>query len=145
MKGQKRESIRENERKYSRSQEGLAGLGLGTLLEGFEEEADHPVHTPQGSINEKDSPSEILLDASTEIAVKKPTLIMKPKEASPTFVKMGSNSAPATPLNFGKLEEKIDQSSPIILGQSFNEDCAAFAMPDPNLTPPQTPGMYIIR
>lgn len=149
MKGQKRESKRETERKYiRRSLEGLAAVTEETNLE---DDGDQNVQTPQGSFNENDAKA----DVSTEMATRKPTLM--PKETSPdfgspgrmkTFVRMGSNSAPATPLHFGKrFDENEEKDSPIILGQSesggvsFNEKCAVFEMPDLDLTPPQTPGM----
>mmetsp|Transcript_32638 Transcript_32638/g.68624 ORF Transcript_32638/g.68624 Transcript_32638/m.68624 type:complete len:1139 (-) Transcript_32638:104-3520(-) len=154
MKGQKRD--RETRWVLRSSVEGLAAVPEIA----FEEDEDGHndiMHTPLGSFNETESPMLALpLDAPDVITpIRKPPLSRK--EVSPdlsaspartkTFLRMGSNSAPPTPIHFGKrFDETEEADSPLSMDAvdesgsvSFNEQYAVFTMPDLDLTPPQTP------
>lgn len=68
---------------------------------------------------------------------------------SKSLLRMGSNSAPATPLHMGRRFDEVDQGdSPLSMdaddtpeggGRVTFKDAAVFKMPDLDLTPPQTP------
>jgi len=152
MKGQKRDP---SSRFKRASLEGLAAVPEIS----FEEEDDHDINEAQSSpmFREQGFPT-LPLDAKatdeTTAALRKPKLEVLTSDllASPgrnkTFVRMGSNSAPATPVHFGKRFDEIEQvDSRLSIDEddaggssvSFNEQ-VAFEMPDiGNLTPPQTP------
>mmetsp|Transcript_22709 Transcript_22709/g.40463 ORF Transcript_22709/g.40463 Transcript_22709/m.40463 type:complete len:1094 (+) Transcript_22709:257-3538(+) len=152
MKGQKRDP---SSRFMRASLEGLAAVPEIT----FEEEDDPDInaaHSPP-MFREQGFPMHPLDATTTDettAALGKPNLevLTSGLLASPgcikTFVRMGSNSAPATPDHFGKRFDEIDQvDSRLSINEvdggdssvSFN-DQVAFEMPDiGNLTPPQTP------
>lgn len=156
MKGQKQESTRG--RRIS--------LAAVPEIPAEDDEVDHHDVTPVGSFNERESPVVLPLNAMGEASVRKPSL--SPKEISPNlplgllplgspsrtssggskgYARMGSNSAPPTPIHYGKRFDEIDQAvgdSPLSLEGderriSFSEQCAVFTMPALDLTPPQTP------
>ncbi|KAL7539661.1 hypothetical protein ACHAXR_009485, partial [Thalassiosira sp. AJA248-18] len=163
MKGQKRD--RDTTRKLRASLEGPSPVlaAVPEICNSEEEDEQHVMHTPLSSFIEKESlivgPLDIASENEIGLPVRKPTLI--PKEVSPDlsargtpspgrkgFVRMGSNSAPATPVHFGKRFDETEQAdSPLSMdaddentgGVSFNEQCAVFTMPDLSYTPPQTP------
>jgi hypothetical protein len=72
-------------------------------------------------------------------------LVGSPKKTS--FLRQGSNSAPATPIHMGRRFDDIDQNSPPLLNMSSTDAPGGvrfapenvFRMPDLDLTPPQTP------
>lgn len=161
MKGQKRDRVTTRMGRPSIT-EGLAAVPEISS----EDDDDHNApllaqSTPLRSFNEMEPLDTTPKNAEIVAApARKPTLI--PKNGSPDlmsaaipspdrkhFVRMGSNSAPATPLHYGKRFDEIDQvaESPHgmdedgenVGGVSFNEQCAVFTVPDLDLTPPQTP------
>mmetsp|Transcript_11866 Transcript_11866/g.21915 ORF Transcript_11866/g.21915 Transcript_11866/m.21915 type:complete len:1141 (-) Transcript_11866:103-3525(-) len=153
MKGQKRD--RESRPFLRSSLEGLAAVPEITS-------DDEDVHTPHGSFIELEFAPVAILPVNNETneviaAARKPKL--SPKEASPvpvgsspgrkSLLRMGSNSAPATPVHFGKRFDEIEQSdSPLSMDEgesgrkslktSFTEQYG-FQIPNLDLTPPQTP------
>mmetsp|Transcript_9796 Transcript_9796/g.21205 ORF Transcript_9796/g.21205 Transcript_9796/m.21205 type:complete len:1067 (-) Transcript_9796:123-3323(-) len=160
MKGQRRE--REN-RPLISSLEGLAAVPEIVSEEDEDDQAAVANITPLTSFHEQEFPSLPLDVMADEIqVVRKPKLSPKemspdlvaagtsPRPSSKTFVRMGSNSAPATPIHFGKRFDEAEQAdSPLNTDEgggscgigrvSFNEQIA-FHMPNlGNLTPPQTP------
>ena len=147
MKGQKREQ-RESGR-YLRSSLDQLAVVPEIIAEEDEE------HKDSFNANE-DSPGSFnpASDNEDAVPVRKPSLVPVAREASPdlsgtpspgltNFVRMGSNSAPATPMHYGKRFDEMD--SPLSTGGdntgnvSFNEQCDVFTIPNLDLTPPQTP------
>ena len=147
MKGQKREQ-RETGRYLRSSLDQLAAVP--EIISEEDEE-----HKDSFNANE-DSPGSVnpASDNEDAVPVRKPSLVPVAREASPdlsgtpspgrtNFVRMGSNSAPATPMHYGKRFDEMD--SPLSTGGdntgnvSFNEQCDVFTIPNLDLTPPQTP------
>eukprot|EP00986_Skeletonema_menzelii_P016656 scaffold15357_cov154-Skeletonema_menzelii.AAC.9 len=84
------------------------------------------------------------VERSPSIELENALLIGSPKKVS--FLRQGSNSAPATPNHIGRRFDDIEQNSPPLLNLSSDAlDGVRFApepvfkMPDLDLTPPQSP------
>eukprot|EP00581_Thalassiosira_minuscula_P016918 CAMPEP_0183712476 /NCGR_PEP_ID=MMETSP0737-20130205/7589_1 /TAXON_ID=385413 /ORGANISM="Thalassiosira miniscula, Strain CCMP1093" /LENGTH=1146 /DNA_ID=CAMNT_0025941093 /DNA_START=245 /DNA_END=3681 /DNA_ORIENTATION=+ len=151
MKGQKRDRV------LRASIEGVAPPLAAVPEIPVEDEEDHStVQTPLSSFNEKEFLVARPLSETNEMLAKKPKLTPKasphdadensPGRKAPIFVRMGSNSAPATPIHFGKRFDEIEQAdSPASMGEdvflrrSLPNDQPGFQLPNLDLTPPQTP------
>ncbi|KAL9182985.1 hypothetical protein ACHAXT_004264 [Thalassiosira profunda] len=142
MKGQKRE-------RDSRFLRSSLEPALGPLPEMTEEESEHLTQTPLSSFNENDAlvPAPLpVVDESGMARTPSPGISAgTPSPGRKSFLRMGSNSAPATPLHSGKRFGEIPPESPSSLDEdggggrvSFGGE-VQFAMPDLDLTPPQTP------
>ena len=136
--------------------------------ETFEEEVG--VHTPEfhplslvdaaASNKEMGMPkfSESPIEVSPDLLPLPPgTPTGTPSPSRKNFIRTGSNSAPPTPIHFGRRFDEIEQRTPSSLSMdeddvarrpssgsgrvTFNEQCvsAKFTIPDLDLTPPQTP------
>jgi hypothetical protein len=109
----------------------------------MEEEANEfaYVNPPLGQSNSFDRDG---IERSPSIELETALLVGSPKKVS--FLRQGSNSAPATPNHIGRRFDDIEQNSPPLLNLSSDAmDAVRFApetmfrMPDLDLTPPQTP------
>ena len=171
MKGQKRE------RDSKRIRASIDGLSPVPELHA-EDDENQPqlITTPLSSFNEKEySPISARLSHSGGSQVTPPSatklvgglLVAEPKKdispvlsagsparggipSNKSLIRMGSNSAPATPLHYGKRFDDIEQpdESPLSMDDdenearvAFNQHPDVFRMPDLDLdlTPPQTP------
>ena len=148
MKGQKRDR---DSRFLRASLKGLAAVPEFPSEDEIEDSAP-PVHiTPINSFNEKESSPVPAAPMPKYSPAESPEFTggspSRPSSAgmSKSFIRMGSNSAPATPIHFGKRFDEIEQAdSPLSMDDedgtgrvSFSEQ--VFKMPDLDLTPPQTP------
>mmetsp|Transcript_25400 Transcript_25400/g.38356 ORF Transcript_25400/g.38356 Transcript_25400/m.38356 type:complete len:688 (+) Transcript_25400:2-2065(+) len=109
----------------------------------MEEEANEfaYVNPPLGQSNSFDRDG---IERSPSIELENALLVGSPKKVS--FLRQGSNSAPATPNHIGRRFDDIEQNSPPFLNLSSDAmDAVRFApetmfrIPDLDLTPPQTP------
>lgn len=111
----------------------------------MDEEADESEEFPR-AVGQSDSFDRSDIERSPSIELENALLAGSPKKVS--FLRQGSNSAPATPNHIGRRFDDIEQNSPPLLNLSsdaLDQDGVRFApgtivrMPDLNLTPPQTP------
>ncbi len=144
MKGQTRD-VRETMLLRS-SLQGAAGLDA--VPEAHSEEDD--VRTPLDSFDDEQLPVQARALAG-DSPLRKPKLSQKEispdlsaSPPHPSYLRQGSNSAPPTPVHFGKRFDVIEQDSPLSMdGEegggrvSFEEQM--FTIPQLDLTPPQTP------
>ena len=150
MKGQKRE--KPGPASFLRSS--LQGLDAVPEVHGEEHGEEDELHTPQRSIEEILSiaiPPDV---AGIDLPLTDKTTSNSPESigslpAKGSFLRQGSNSAPPTPIHYGKRFDDIDQhvDSPLLTGigenesgrVSFSDKQDIFSIPQLDLTPPHTP------
>ncbi|KAL7433533.1 hypothetical protein ACHAXM_003735 [Skeletonema potamos] len=103
-----------------------------------EESNDFVIH----SLDQSNSFDQGSIERTGSNELENALLVGSPKKSS--FLRQGSNSAPATPIHMGRRFDDIDQNSPPLLssdapvGVRFAPE-NVFRMPDLDLTPPQSP------